>query len=218
MIKELAVRFREEFYQLERSIFGKEGAADSGVVQFTSSHFGEGVSSITLALALFMARIRPSEEVMVVEANLRRPCFDQIMSLKVEGSLLAVLQRSGKLRDAIEKVDKYRFSVMPAGRTPVSDSLVSYESDLDRLKEVFAVLKKRYRYILVDSPPVIPFIDAARICEITDGVVLVVESERARSEVVDHALDKLKSAGAEILGTILNKREFHIPKGIYRFL
>ena len=97
MIKELAVRFKEEFYQLERAIFGKEGAADSGVVQFTSSHFGEGVSSITLALALFMARLRPSEEVMVVEANLRRPCFDKLMSLKTEGSLLAVLQRSGRL-------------------------------------------------------------------------------------------------------------------------
>lgn len=218
MIKELAVRFREEFYQLERAIFGKEGAADAGVIQFTSSHFGEGVSSITLALALFMARLRPSEEVMVVEANLRRPCFDQIMSLKAEGSLLAVLQRSGRLREAIEKVDKYRFWVMPAGRTPVTDSLVSYESDLERLRDVFNVLKKKYRYILVDSPPVIPFIDATRICEITDGVVLVVESEQTRSEVVDHALDKLKSAGAEILGTILNKREFHIPKGIYRFL
>jgi len=70
----------------------------------------------------------------------------------------------------------------------------------------------------VDSPPVIPFNDATRICEVTDGVVLVVESERTRSEVVDHALDRLKSAGAEILGVVLNKREFHIPKGIYRFL
>jgi Mrp family chromosome partitioning ATPase len=218
MIKELAIRFREEFYQLERTIFGKNGAGGPGVVQFTSSHFGEGVSTITLALALFMARLRPSEEVMVVEANLRRPCFDQIMSLKAQGSLLAVLQRSGRLRDAIEKLDKYNFSVMPAGHTGVTDGLVSYESDLDRLKDVFAVLKKKYRYIFVDSPPVIPYSDATRICEVTDGVILVVESEQTRSEVVDHALDKLKSAGAEVFGTILNKREFHIPKGVYRFL
>jgi capsular exopolysaccharide synthesis family protein len=218
MIKELAVRFREEFYQLERAIFGKEGTAQSVVVQFTSSHLGEGVSSITLALALFMARLRPSEQVMVVEANLRQPSFDKIMKLKAEGSLLGVLQKSGRLRDAIEKVDNYGFSVIPAGRIQVTDSLVSYEFDLERFRDVLTVLKKKYRFILVDSPPVIPFIDATRICEVTDGVVLVVESERTRSEVVDHALDRLKSAGAEILGVILNKREFHIPKGIYRFL
>jgi len=218
MIKELAVRFKDEFYQLERAIFGKEGAAQSVVVQFTSSHFGEGVSSITLALALFIARLRPSEEVMVVEANLRQPSFDKIMKLKAEGSLLGVLQESGRLRDAIEKVDNYGFSVIPAGRIQVTDSLVSYEFDFERFRDVLTVLKKKYRYILVDSPPVIPFIDATRICEVTDGVVLVVESERTRSEVVDHALDRLKFAGAEILGIILNKREFHIPKGIYRFL
>jgi capsular exopolysaccharide synthesis family protein len=218
MIKELAVRFREEFYQLERAVFSKEETADSVVVQFTSSHFGEGVSSITLALALFMARLHPSENVMVVEANLRQPSFDKIMKLKANGSLLGILQKSNRLRDAIEKVDNYGFSVMPAGQTQVADSLISYESDLERFRDVLKVLRKKYRYILVDSPPVIPFIDATRICEVTDGVVLVVESERTRSEVVDHALDKLKSAGAEILGTILNKREFHIPKGIYRFL
>ena len=218
MIKELAVRFREEFYQLERAIFSKEGTAEAVVVQFTSSHFGEGVSSITLALALFMARLRPSENVMVVEANVRQPCFDQIMNLKAAGSLLEVLRRSSRLKDAIEKVDKYGFSVIPAGRPQMEDTLISYESDLDRLGDLLTVLKKKYRYILVDSPPVVPFIDATRICEVTDGVVLVVESERTRSEVVDHALDRLKSAGAEILGVILNKREFHIPKGIYRFL
>jgi Mrp family chromosome partitioning ATPase len=165
-----------------------------------------------------MARLRPSENVMVVEANLRQPSFDQIMNLKAEGSLLGILQKSGRLRDAIEKVDNYGFSVMPAGRAQVTDSLIPYESDLERFRDVLTVLKKKYRYILVDSPPVIPFNDATRICEVTDGVVLVVESERTRSEVVDHALDRLKSAGADILGIILNKREFHIPKGVYRFL
>ncbi len=97
MIKELAVRFKDEFYQLERAIFGREGAAQSVVVQFTSSHLGEGVSSITLALALFMARLRPSDQVMVVEANLRQPSFDKIMKLKAEGSLLGV---SAEVRSA----------------------------------------------------------------------------------------------------------------------
>ncbi len=81
------------------------------------------------------------------------------------------LQKSGRLRDAIEKVDNYGFSVIPAGRIQVTDSLVSYEFDFERFRDVLTVLKKKYRYILVDSPPVIPFIDATRICEVTDGVV-----------------------------------------------
>ncbi|MGB6063892.1 MAG: CpsD/CapB family tyrosine-protein kinase [Desulfomonilaceae bacterium] len=218
MIKDLAVRFRDEFYRLERGIFGNDSGAESMVVLFTSSHPGEGVSSITLALALFMTRLHPSEQVVVVEANLRQPSLAEMLNLKSNGSLLGVLQRSTSLPDAIQKVDKYGFSVIPAGQPQITDSLVSYESDLDGIREVLASLKDEYKYILVDSPPVIPFIDATRICGETDGVILVVESERTRSEVVDYAIDKLKSAGADILGIILNKREFHIPKKVYRFL
>lgn len=218
MIKDLASRFKDEFYQLERALFGAAGSGESRVIQFTSSHFGEGVTSITLALAWFLARQHPSEEVMVVEANLREPCLEEILSFKPEGSLFDCLQNSGSLRQAIHKLQDQHFSVIPAGGPHVTDTFISYDFNLSRLQDVLTLLKKKYRYVLLDSPPVVPFVDASTICRMVDGVVLVVESERTRSEVVDHAIEKLKAAGAEILGTILNKREFHIPKGIYRFL
>jgi len=86
------------------------------------------------------------------------------------------------------------------------------------LEGVLAELKKMYRYILLDSPPVIPFIDSTIITGMTDGVVFVIESNRTRSQVLQNAIERLKSGGGEILGLILNKREFHIPKWIYRFL
>ncbi|MBI4963101.1 MAG: CpsD/CapB family tyrosine-protein kinase [Desulfomonile tiedjei] len=218
MIKELASRFKDEFYQLERALFGKSDSKESHVVQITSSHSGEGVTSTTLALATFLARQHPSEEVMVVEANLREPCFEQLLAFKAEGSLFDVLRNSGSLRHAIHKLPDYGFSVIPAGRPHVTDTFISYDLDLERVDDVLAVLKKKYRYVLVDSPPVVPFVDATTICRMADGVVLLVESEQTRSEVVDHTIQKLRSAGAEILGIILNKREFHIPKRIYRFL
>jgi len=218
VFKDLAARFKNEFYQLERSLFTKAGGDETKVIQFTSSHFGEGVTSISLALAWFLARQHPSDQIIVVEANLRQPSFEEILGIKSEGALLAVLDKSKPLRQAITRLPDYNFMVIPAGRSESAQTLIWDELDLDRLGEILAVLKKKCRYVLVDSPPVVPFIDAVTICGMTDGVVLVVESERTRSEVVDHAIEKLKSGGAEILGTILNKREFHIPKRVYRFL
>jgi capsular exopolysaccharide synthesis family protein len=218
MFKDLASRFRDEFHQLERALFSRAGAGQSQAVQFTSSHFGEGVTSTTLALAWFLASQHSSKEVIVVEANLRQPSFVDIFALKSEGSLLAVLQKSGTLGQAIQKAPDLGFSIIRAGQLPATDNSTSFDVNLDRVKSIIAALKKKYRYILVDSPPVVPFIDATSICRMVDGVVLVVESEKTRSEVVDHAIEKLKSEGAQIMGTILNKREFHIPKRIYRFL
>jgi capsular exopolysaccharide synthesis family protein len=218
VIKDLASRFKDEFYQLERTLFGEAGSGESRAIQFTSSHFGEGVTSVTVALAWFLARQNPSEEVMLVEANLREPCLAEILSFKPESSLFDCLQNSGSLRQAIHKFEDHKFSVIPAGGPHVTDTFISYDFNLSRLQEVLTLLKKKYRYVLLDSPPVVPFVDATTICRMVDGVVLLVESEQTRYEVVDHAIEKLKAAGAEILGTILNKREFHIPKRIYRFL
>jgi Mrp family chromosome partitioning ATPase len=46
----------------------------------------------------------------------------------------------------------------------------------------------------------------------------VVEANNTRAEVLDRACDRLKRSKANIWGMILNKREFHIPGWIYRFL
>jgi Mrp family chromosome partitioning ATPase len=51
-----------------------------------------------------------------------------------------------------------------------------------------------------------------------DGVVFVVESNKTRAEVVDQALKRLKARGANIKGLVLNKRVFHVPNFVYRFL
>jgi Mrp family chromosome partitioning ATPase len=53
---------------------------------------------------------------------------------------------------------------------------------------------------------------------LVDQVVLVVESNTTRSEVLNHSIEKMKAAGAKISGTLLNKREFYIPKWVYRLL
>ena len=92
------------------------------------------------------------------------------------------------------------------------------ESFLQRFDGILAELKKSYRFILIDSPPVIPYMDASIIAPMTDGVVLLIQANLTRSEVVDHSIEKLESVGGKIVGIVLNKRVFHIPKWIYRFL
>ena len=79
-------------------------------------------------------------------------------------------------------------------------------------------LRQRFRFVLIDSAPIVPFLDGCILASVVDAVVFVVESDRTRSEVVDHAIENLRSRGAKILGIVLNKRVFYIPNYIYRFL
>lgn len=218
MFKELASSFADEFYRLDRTVFPRDSAVRSRAIQFTASHFSEGVTSATLAFATFLAKVHSPNSVIVVEANMRRPSFRQILQVDSDKSLLGILQNSEPLEEAIQSTNDQAFSILPAVSGSGSEGGLEREARLENLEGVIASLKRMYRYILLDCPPVIRFIDSTIITGMTDGVVFVVESNLTRSQVVQHATEKLKSGGGEILGIILNKREFHIPRWIYRFL
>jgi len=51
-----------------------------------------------------------------------------------------------------------------------------------------------------------------------DGVVVVVEAEKTRWQVVENLKQKIENRGGNILGIVFNKRRFYIPDSIYRKL
>lgn len=215
MIRHLLSSFADEFHRLDRAVFQTHESGGSRAVQFTSARRFEGVTSIVLAFAAFIARLHGPEELIVVEANFRNPAMAQMLGLSPDKTLSSVLSHSGDPQGAIQRDPSFGISVIAAG--PVTDGAM-IERSLENLGELLTELRKRYQHILLDSPPVIPFIDANIVSGSTDGVIIVVESNATRSEVLDDAVDRLKSGGAPILGVILNKREFHIPKWLYRLL
>lgn len=205
------------FYELAQVLFPASGPADHKVIQVTSCHYSEGVTTVTVALAAFLAKTFGGE-VLVMEANARRPSFGDLLGLDQGAGLVDVLVNRQPIERAVRQVEPYRFRVIQAGRlgkTPVAE----WERALfARLPEVVGELRQAYRCILIDSPPVIPHVDSTLISPCADGVVVVVEAGVTPSEVVDHAVNKLTGAKATILGMVLNKREYYIPKWVYRFI
>lgn len=225
MIRELASSYPDDFHRLERSLRDVQDADRALVIQFTSSRYNEGVTTTTLAFALFLASMHKPDDVVVVEANLRQPSFKELLNLDGDASLMFLLDDTKDHMSIVSKEKDFGFSVVPAGEVHFSDQKgplqtdeVTYESFLKSLGSTLDELRKSYRFILVDSPPVIPFMDASIIAPMTDGVVVLVQANLTRSEVLEHSIDKIESVGGKTLGVVLNKRVFHIPKWIYRFL
>ena len=76
---------------------------------------------------------------------------------------------------------------------------------------VSAGLKK----IIIDLPPVTSSVETLRIGQWVDGVACVICSGRTRTEVAQEALAKLTYAKTNILGVVLNRKQFFIPERIY---
>ena len=77
-------------------------------------------------------------------------------------------------------------------------------------------LRQKFDFILVDSLAATTSSSGLAFSRKVDGVVLVLEAEKTRWQVVESVKDKIIKHGGKILGVVLNKRKYYIPEYIYK--
>ena len=61
-----------------------------------------------------------------------------------------------------------------------------------------------YSFVVLDSPPLLDVADSRILASMADATVLVVKSGGAPRQVVQFAESQVRSAGANLLGVVLN--------------
>jgi hypothetical protein len=84
--------------------------------------------------------------------------------------------------------------------------------------QIWQMLRAHVPLTIFDAPPTSVSSDGVSLAPEMDAVVIVVEAETERSAVIEDLRDKLIARGAHIAGIVFNKRRFHIPEQVYRWL
>ncbi|GHE27461.1 capsular exopolysaccharide biosynthesis protein [Streptosporangium violaceochromogenes] len=167
----------------------------------TSCLPGEGVSVIccNLATALAEAGLR----VTLVDGDLRRPSIGGYLGTGDRPGLADVLAGRAEAPAVTRPVavPAGRLSVLPSGSPPANPSVLLGSQ---RMRLLLGDLAGSCDIVIVDTPPLLPVTDAAALAAGCDGVLLVVRCGGPRREDVAHALNLLSSAGARLVGTVLN--------------
>ncbi len=174
----------------------------------TSTVGSEGKSITALNLAMTLAQ-EYDHTVLLVDADLRKPSVHKYLGIEPKVGLVQCLNGEANLNDALIKTGIGKLVVLPAGGV-VSNPVEQLSSD--RMKNIITELKTRYpdRYVIVDTPPVLPFAEAQVLSSVVDGVLFVVREGSAKVGDVKEALGNLKDAN--LLGVVYN--DSHIrPKG-----
>jgi protein-tyrosine kinase len=190
--------------------------ADSSqkIIQFLSSRKGEGTSTIVRELARISA-VRMGKSVLIIDADRTRPIQHRFFGVSPEYYLEDAIRNGGATENVACQSRHESLSVGLLSRegTSVCELLDSRHSN-----DLFDALRAQFDLILIDSPSVAVSPDCLSICARADGVVLVVEAENTRWPVAEATKNKILKNGGNILGIVLNKRQFHIPEFIYRRL
>jgi protein-tyrosine kinase len=77
-------------------------------------------------------------------------------------------------------------------------------------------VRELFDYIVVDAPPLASHPETLLLSQKADGVILVIESEKTRTQSALWAKKQIETAGGKLLGVVLNKRRHRIPKWLYK--
>jgi protein-tyrosine kinase len=87
-----------------------------------------------------------------------------------------------------------------------------------RFVELLNEYKRHFKLLIVDIPAPSESNDSVGLAGQLDGVLLVIEAERADGRVAIRTKQQLVDANANLLGVVLNKRRQHVPGWLYRRL
>lgn len=168
-------------------------------IVFTSSRKGEGKSVTAANVAACLAEL-PGQRVCLLDVDFRAPSQAGIFGLPNEPGASELLQDKVALKDVVRPTVVPSLDLIPAGgeaRSPAE--LLGSE----RFTNLVAELKRRYSWILIDTPPINPYTDACVLAARSNGAVLVVRMEQTSKDLVQRTVQSINRAGGKVLGSFL---------------
>jgi capsular exopolysaccharide synthesis family protein len=194
----------EAYRMLRTNLFYALIDSPPKIIVLTSANLGEGKSTTTANLGVTLAQA--GKTVLALDCDLRGPRLHRIFDVSNSRGVVDILAAGDKIEEVwLEPTP--RLKLICAGPTPPNPAELLGSR---RLADFLAEMRRRFDYVLVDTPPV-GVSDSAVLAANGDGVLLVLDSQSTRKGSLREALRTLRGVGANVLGTVLNN--FEVPKG-----
>lgn len=175
-------------------------AGESRSIVVSSSVPGEGKTTAAINLALSLADA--GAKVLLIDADLRRPCVADYLGLEGRVGLTTVLIGKAALADVVQPYADTTLDILPSGQRPPNPSELLGSVAMQALLEAAS---SRYDMVLIDSPPVLPVTDSAVLGRQVDGALVIAGMDRIHRPQIREALTSLETGGCQVLGLVINK-------------
>ena len=205
----------EAFRALRTSLLLSQPGRPPQVILVTSALPREGKTTAAANLAVTLAQL--GDRTVLVDADLRKPGVGRLLNMgngKYAGLSSYLAGVSSLDLVTVPHPVIPNLAAIPTGPLPPNpaDLLSS-----NKLAEAIAELRTKFKFVVIDSPPVMAATDAVILSVQTDGVLLVVRSGETPKEAFTRTRDLLSSVKCHILGVVLNAVDSGAP-GLLLFL
>jgi capsular exopolysaccharide synthesis family protein len=157
------------------------------------------------------------DKTVLVDADLRKPGVGRLLNLtsgKCPGLSSYLAGASSLDLVTVPHPSIPNLAAIPTGPLPPNpaDLLSSH-----RLGDAIAALRTKFKFVIVDSPPILAVTDAVILSVQVDGVLLVVRSGETPKGAFTRSRDLLVSVKSHLLGVVLNSVDARSPDYYYSY-
>lgn len=205
----------EAFRALRTALLLSQAEHPPQVILVTSALPREGKTTAAANLAVTLAQL--GDRTLLIDSDLRKPGVGRLLDLgssKYAGLSSYLAGASSLDLVTIQHPAIPNLSAIPTGPLPPSpaDLLSSH-----RLADAIAELRTKFKFIVIDSPPIMAATDAVILSVQADGVLLVVRSGETPKEAFTRTRDLLLSVKCRMLGVVLNAVDPGAPDYYYSY-
>jgi capsular exopolysaccharide synthesis family protein len=208
--------FVENFKKMRTKLEYKAKRDDLKVILVTSTLENEGKSTVAVNLAIALAQ--KSENVLMVDGDLKHPSLHKILEKNIMEGKEPQINTEGKseLEEVLSfDIDSGLFLLY--GSRLLKDSLDLVRSTT--LADLIKVARGSMDYIIIDAPPVSVSADAAILADLSDASLLVVRQSIALAKDINDTIDFLSESRAKLIGCVYNNvyRNSIVNRGGYGY-
>ena len=189
-------QYVEAYKSLRTNLEFLSTSGNCKTILITSSVPEEGKSNVALNLAMTLTA--SGNRVVLVDCDLRKATISRYLRIPRNHTGLTNVITSkdeGALAAALVRVKDSGITVLPNPTELLSTPMT---------EKIFASLQKAFDYVIIDTPPVSVVTDAAVLCGIADGVLLVVRPGVTTIQSAQLSKKNLEAVNAHILGVVMN--------------
>ena len=190
----------ESFRGIRTGILFSSADDPPRVLLITSAVPAEGKTICAANLAVIMAQA--GSRVLLLDCDMRRPRIHRLFGISRDAGMSSALIGESRLREAIVSTVINNLDILPVGQIPPNPSELLGSKKMMQI--IADTLKEGYERIIIDSPPVVAVTDAVVLSSISDGTLLIVRAGETPRQMMQNAVQQLKSVNANILGAVLN--------------
>lgn len=171
-------------------------------------HAGKTTIAVNLAHLLAMSGFRT----LLVDCDLRNPGLSLRLAPDASQGLPDALTGQLPLEAIVRRLQNSPVDVVPVAADGLATASSSDLLGSAQMKAVLDRARLRYRYIILDLPPVLSIVDVRSISRWVDSFIMVIDWQHTSRDAVVDAIQSAPDVEQKLIGSVLNKAMIHSLK------